>query len=225
MNIKELYVDSIQFSYKNKLNLISGANLHCKVGDVIAIFGKNGCGKSTLLKIVFGSLDASHSYIRVNGKKVNRAFLTRKVGYLPQESFLPSHEKVSKLIKLFIGDKNVNVLILDDPRIQKIKNNKIYELSGGELRYLEIWLLICQPTDFLLLDEPFTGVEPMYINLISDLIEQFRCKKGFIITDHNYHYLLEIATQITLLNDGVSIQINDKKELEQFYVPNGTFEE
>ncbi|WP_343538554.1 ATP-binding cassette domain-containing protein [Sphingobacterium thalpophilum] len=225
MNTKELYVDSVQFSYDNSRQHITGAYLKCFTGDIVALFGRNGSGKSTLLKIIFGSLKAKNSYILLNGKKVGKTYLTRKVGYLPQDSFLPTQERVSKLVDLLIGDTHHKSLLWNDARIKALQDKKVHQLSGGERRYLEIWLLMCQPTDFVLLDEPFTGIEPIYITMIIDLIRRFSDKKGFIITDHNYHDLLPIASQVVLLQNGSCQRIENKRDLEFFYLPDGTFDE
>lgn len=84
---------------------------------------------------------------------------------------------------------------------------------------------MCQPTDFVLLDEPFTGIEPIYITMIIDLIRRFSDKKGFIITDHNYHDLLHIASQVVLLQNGSCQRIENKRDLEFFYLPDETFDE
>lgn len=225
MELKELYVDSVQFSYKNSEPLITGAYLKCNTGDVIALFGRNGSGKSTLMQLIFGSLEASNSFILINGKKTKKAYLSGKIGYLPQCSFLPTHEKVLDLVRLLVHDKDLRLRLVNDPRIQTLLDRKVYQLSGGESRYLEVWLLMCKPTDFLLLDEPFTGIEPIYITFILELIDCFREKKGFIVSDHNYRYLLDIASQVLLLQNGSCQQIDRKEDLEFFYLPYGTFGE
>ncbi|WP_343319992.1 ABC transporter ATP-binding protein [Sphingobacterium multivorum] len=224
MDVKELYVDSVQFSYHKNQQNINGAYLKCHTGDIIALLGRNGSGKSTFLKIIFGSLEAKFSYILINGKRTKKAYLTGKIGYLPQSSFLPTEEKVKNLIGLLVDNKEIKKELMADKRIQSLEDKKVYQLSGGELRYLEVWLLISQPTDFLLLDEPFTGIEPIYMVFITELIERFKKTKGFIISDHNYSHLLNIATQIILLQNGCCQQIHDKKDLEFFYVPYGTFD-
>lgn len=224
MGLKELYVDSVQFSYKNSQHIITGAYLKCTTGDVIALFGRNGSGKSTLMQLIFGSLKANNSHILINGKKTKKAYLTKKIGYLPQHSFLPTHEKVLNLIELLIHNKHLRSRLINDSRIQTLLDKKIHQLSGGELKYLEVWLLMCQPTDFLLLDEPFTGIEPIYITFILELIDCFRDRKGFIVSDHNYGYLLDIASQVLLLQNGSCQKIEKKKDLEFFYLPYGTFD-
>ncbi len=224
--VKELYVDSIAFSYSsNREPLLTGVYLKCSPGDVIALLGRNGCGKSTLMKIIFGTLKAHHSFIRLNGEKVDKCYRTKKVGYLPQHSFLPPSEKVCKLITLLVENPTAKDELLNGDRIQEMKDRKVYQLSGGERRYLELQLLINQPTDFLLLDEPFSGLEPIYKTLMIELIALHQMHKGFIISDHNYRDVLDVASQIILLQNGGCRYIQDQRELEYFYVPEGTFEQ
>ncbi len=222
-DVKELYADSVQFSYTPAQQLLTGAYLKCRVGDVVGLLGRNGCGKSTLMKIIFGALKAQHSYIMINGKRTGRPFLTKKIGYLPQHSFVPTYEKVSNLIHLMVGEQQATDSLLNDIRIRDLKDKKVYQLSAGELRYLEICLLIAQPTDFLLLDEPFSGLEPLYTEYIAELIVSFKDKKGFVISDHQYNNVLDIATHLVLLQNGGCRTLKDKKELEFFYIPEGTF--
>ncbi|GHE23312.1 ATP-binding cassette domain-containing protein [Sphingobacterium griseoflavum] len=224
-NAKELYIDSVQFNYYNGPQLLTGAYLECRTGEIVGLLGRNGSGKSTFLKIIFGSLRAQNSYILINGKKVNKAFLTNKIGYLPQDSYLPTHEKVAYLIQLLVQDRYQMQILLLDPLIITIKDRKIYQLSGGELRYLEICLLLYQPTDFLLLDEPFTGLEPIHMERIGNLILSFKNKKGFVISDHNYRHVLEITSSIFLLVNGACRRLRHKRELEFFYVKEGTFDD
>lgn len=219
---KELYVDSVQFSYSRKQPLLIGGYLKCRVGDIIGLLGRNGSGKSTLMKIIFGTLRAHHSYIRINGIKTRKAYLTNKIGYLPQDSFLPKHKKVHDLLQLLIGDKQLLKTLSDHARIQTIRSKKVYQLSSGERRYLEIGILLYQPTDFILLDEPFTGLSPQSIEDISALILQFKNTKGIVLSDHDYHHVWAISTQILLLQNGSCRPIDHKKELEFHYLPEGT---
>jgi ABC-type multidrug transport system ATPase subunit len=217
--VKELYADSIEFGYAGKSRLLTGIYLTCQTGDIIGLLGRNGAGKSTLLKILFGSIKAQHSHMLINGRKSVKPYLSGKVGYLPQDSFLPSSEKVSKLITLMIEDRANRHTLACDAKIKPLIDKKVYQLSGGERRYLEICLLMYQPTDFLLLDEPFTGLEPIAVQRISNLISIFAKTKGFIITDHSYSDVLAIATQILLLQNGSCHRIKQPEELERVYLP------
>src|SRR5690606_3811921 len=135
--------------------------LGLKVGDIIGLLGRNGTGKSTLMKIIFGSLRAHNAYIRVNGHKVSQAFPTREDCYLPPASFLPSSFRVKKAIEFMLSDKESRAKVESEELIMPILNNKIADLAGGELRYLEIMLLIEQKATFILLDEPFSGISPI----------------------------------------------------------------
>lgn len=220
----ELYIDSVQFNYSSHQQLLTGAYLKCRIGDIVGLLGRNGSGKSTFMKIIFGSLKAHHSYLMINGKRTNKAYLTKKISYLPQDSFLPTHEKVKTIIRLLVDDQQIRSKLLEDIRIKSLTDRKIHQLSGGELRYLEVCLLMHQPTDFILLDEPFTGLEPMHIEHIVSLILHFKQTKGIVISDHNYRNVLDIATQILLLQNGACRQITNEKELEFYYVPEGTFD-
>lgn len=221
---KELFVDSVQFSYTDNNQLLTGGYLGLKVGDIIGLLGRNGTGKSTLMKIIFGSLRAHNAYIRVNGHKVSQAFPTREVCYLPQDSFLPTSFRVKKAIEFMLSDKESRAKVESDELIMPILNNKIADLAGGELRYLEIMLLIEQKATFVLLDEPFSGISPILKEKIQEVLVEKSKIKGLLISDHDYMNVLDIATELLLLENGGCRKINRKEELEQFYVPLGTFD-
>lgn len=76
-DVKELYADSVQFSYTPAQQLLTGAYLKCRVGDVVGLLGRNGCGKSTLMKILFGALKARHSHLLINGQRMAKPYLTK----------------------------------------------------------------------------------------------------------------------------------------------------
>lgn len=221
---KELYADSIQFSYESSKPLLAGIYLHSRVGDRIALLGRNGCGKSTLLKILFGSIRPQHAYIRLNGQRTTKAFVSKDVCYLPQDSFLPTSLKMTQVIELMVKDKETRTRILEDDLLEHLQQVHIADFSGGELRYLEIMLLIHQPATFILLDEPFSGISPIVKERIAELILSLSPQKGFIISDHDYQNVLDVSNRIVLLQNGGCRILKDKKELELFYVPDGTFD-
>lgn len=220
---KELQVDSVQFHYPGKDDLLTGGFLRLKVGEITGLLGRNGTGKTTFMKIVFGALSAQHAYIRINGKKFRKAFSSKEVCYLPQDSFLPTAFTVIKAIRFMLSDENSRERVTSDEIIQKILNNKIADISTGERRYLEILLLIEQPASFILLDEPFSGISPILKERVQHLILSKSAKKGFLISDHDYLNVLEICHKIMLLENGGCRMISKKEDLELFYVPEGTF--
>ncbi|MFZ4862859.1 ATP-binding cassette domain-containing protein [Sphingobacterium sp. Mn56C] len=222
---KELYIDSVEFSYSGTKTLLTGVYLNCKVGEVVALLGRNGCGKSTLLKILFGTLKPKNAFIRLNGTRIQQAYASREVCYMPQESLLPTAKTVKRIANLLVNDKNKIAELQANDIIAKIWNSKIADISTGEKRYVEFLLLLAQPATFILLDEPFSGLSPYLQERVHADILALKSEKGFIISDHHFRSVLQISTQIVLLQNGGCRAIADKKDLEFFYVPTGTFDE
>jgi ABC-type lipopolysaccharide export system ATPase subunit len=220
-----LEVDSINKSFLEK-KILSDVYLKCKTGDIIGVFGRNGSGKSTLLKIIYGTLNAENKFIRLNNKVLTQAYkLEYGISFLPQHNFIPNNFSVKKVVNLIIR-QNKHDEFYKDKIINKIKTSKIGSLSGGELKYLQIKLTLFGDAKFCLLDEPFSGVSPKLAELINNQIIEQSKNKGIIIADHNYLYLLEIASKIYLLNEGVGKFLKNKEELIKFgYLKNGMLKE
>lgn len=216
----ELEIDSIIHSYKNQ-KILSNIYIRCNKGDIIGLLGRNGSGKSTLLKIIFGTLNANSSNIRINKTPYKALYkIKNKIKYLPQDSFIPKYFSVKNLISFYIKDKDNKIKLLTDSRLSKILNTKIGNLSGGELKYLELLLIINNPSNFILLDEPFSNIEPIYKDRIKEEIKNYSKYSGFIITDHDYINILDICTKIILLKNGSTIEISNKNELIKYgYLP------
>lgn len=210
-----LEVDSINKFFGEK-KIISDVFLKCKTGDIIGIFGRNGSGKSTLLKIIYGTLDADNKFIRINNKVLPQAFkLENGISYLPQDNYIPNNFTVKKAISLSVKQNKLDEFYKDRV-IQQILTSKIGALSGGELKYFQIKLILFADSKFCLLDEPYSGISPLIAELINNQIIAQSKNKGIIIADHNYQYLVEIATKIYFLKDGVGKFLKNKEELVKF---------
>lgn len=220
-----LEIDSVVKSYDMHV-VLTDIYLKCQTGDIIGMLGRNGTGKSTLMKILFGTLSADRKFIRIDGKVYDRPYKTmNEICYLPQDSFLPQRMTVRKTIELYQGKLQV-LIFIQDPILEKIVDSKIAHLSGGELRYLEIKLLLHTSCKFLLLDEPFNGVSPLMVGEIKKLIVKASEHKGIILTDHDYRNVLDVANQFCLIYDGGIKRLEDKKELIRWgYVPESTWGE
>ena len=211
---KCLEVDSIVKSFGN-IDLLTDIYLCCKPGERIAIFGRNGCGKSTLLKIIFGTRSCERSFIRINGKvQTHKAFLSGQIAYLPQHHFLPPELPIKEVIKLYINSNPEN--FLKDKHLSHIEDSKIKDLSGGELRYLEIKLLLLSSHMYIMLDEPYNGLSPICCESVRELIYNASSTKGIIFTDHNFREIHKIANRILLLDQGYLKEIKDSTELKPF---------
>ncbi|WP_296684952.1 ATP-binding cassette domain-containing protein [Flavobacterium sp.] len=216
-----LEIDSVQKSFGHQ-SIISDVYLKCETGDIIGILGRNGCGKSTLLKIIFGIVPADFKFIRIDGVvQLKSEALFKEISYLHQDSFIPGSFSVKKAIHLSIPNEYLQCFY-EDEMIQTIQDKKIAHLSGGELRYLEIKLVLTNPSKFVLLDEPYNGLSPLMIEKINQLILDNTSRKGILITDHNYQNVILVATQLTLMKEGKLHYLKDKMELvEKGYLNSG----
>ena len=214
-----LEIDSVIKSYDDR-PVLTDIYLKCETGDIIGMFGRNGSGKSTLLKILFGILAAERKFIRIDGKVFDCPYKTKnELCFLPQHDFLPKYMKAAKAVELYLGKDAVETFFADNI-LKKLNNNKVSELSGGELRYLEIKLLLKTESKFILLDEPFNGVSPLLVEYIRGLIVESSKTKGIILTDHDYKNVLDIANRYCLIYDGGIKTVTSKEGLIRWgYVP------
>jgi ABC-type multidrug transport system ATPase subunit len=217
--MSKLHVDSIIKSFGTK-QVLTDVYLSCEKGEIIGLLGRNGAGKSTLLKIIFGSLPADRKFVKIGNKIVTGLFDNRNlIKYLPQDNFLPSHVKVKTIIELFCTESNAESIkahYLISPMIDK----KSKQLSGGEKRLLEILLIVFSNSTYTFIDEPFNGVAPIYKEEIKEMIKEQSRNKGFIITDHDYRNILDIATRVVVIYDGGTKEIKSKDDLKYWgYIP------
>jgi ABC-type multidrug transport system ATPase subunit len=207
-----LEIDSIQKKFGLK-PILSDVYLKCETGDIVGLLGRNGSGKSTLLQLIFGILKADFKFVRVDGVvKSKTSELVGEISYLSQENFVPANFTVAQTIALSIKKDEISAFY-NDETIRTLQNKNIGDLSSGELRYLEIKLVLSNSSKFVLLDEPYNGLSPLLIEKINDLILKSAAQKGIIITDHNYESIIGISTRLTLLKEGKLHHIKNKEEL------------
>lgn len=219
--MSELIVNRLSKKF-NKKNILSDISLRIKTGEILGIFGRNGCGKSTLLKILFGTLSADDEDILIDNEYFNPSgnIERMKISYLPQDSFLPKDLKVRDVIPIYYKDADSQDKIFYDPRIAKIERQKIGTLSLGERRYFEILLISRLPHQFLLLDEPFSMIEPLYQDFIKELLFKLKQEKGIVITDHYYRNVLEVSDRKMCIKDGKAIEFELETDLIKIgYLP------
>lgn len=210
-----LYVDSVTKEFGLR-QILSDVFITCNQGEIIGLLGRNGSGKSTLLKIIFGALKADNKFIKVGDKRIKNLYDSRNlIQYLPQDNFLPSHIRIKKIINLFCAQEKA-ALLFDLEMIKPLLHKTIGELSGGERRLTEILIVLYGKAKYVLLDEPFNGLAPLYIEIIKEHVKKIAIKKGLIISDHDYVNVLDLSTSILLLCDGATRKIKDHQELIDF---------
>lgn len=223
MRVHTLEVDSVQKSFDNK-TILSDVYLKCETNDIIGILGRNGSGKSTLLKIIFGIEKADFKFVRIDGVVKNKTSdLFKQISYLSQDNFIPNHLTVKKAISLTIEANKIDDF-KEDEMIQSLIDKKVKQLSGGELRYLEIKLILFNYSKFVLLDEPYNGLSPLMIEKVNVLLQKNSKRKGIVITDHNYENIISVSTKLIMIKEGKAHHLKDKSELiEKGYLRTGMF--
>lgn len=149
-----LEIDSVLLEFGTH-RVLQNVYLKCETGNIIGLLGRNGTGKSCLMKILFGELIPNDMSMRINGTPICKTYRSPKdIRYLPQARFVPS----SLTVKRVLSDFNLEFedLISIFPEFKKLYKSKLVNLSGGEKRIIEIYLILVSKTKFCMLDEPFS---------------------------------------------------------------------
>ncbi len=194
-----LILDAIFYSVP-ELKILQGAYLKVAPGSISGLIGPNGSGKSTLLRIAAGQIKAESGLMIVGEDRiasVDRGKRFKHISYLQQESMLPADLTVGQLLrKCHRDDLRANALF------GALTGTKIRDLSGGERRLLELQLILGLQRSFVLLDEPFTGVEPKIIEQITaSIVDAAKNGTGFLISDHYIQYLLPIIDDAYVMHN------------------------
>ncbi len=206
-----LEIDNVELLHDNKF-ILNGVYIKGEKGRITGILGKNGSGKSSLLKIIFGHLKPQNKLIRINKQPITRPlYLSGTIKYLSQKDSIPKNIPLKKVFNLF--NLSWESFITSFENFKKYKNPKTRDLSGGEKRIVEIYLVLMSKGDIVLLDEPFSNITPIYIEIIIKLIIQEKKNKIILITDHLYRYILDLSDNIYLLNNTTSTLIKNPAEL------------
>lgn len=214
-----LAIDSASHAFRGR-RVLKAAWLACRSGEIVGLLGRNGCGKSTLLQILFGTLRADFSAEFVNGQPVKSLFrISGLAAYLPQASFLPRRMRVARAILLFAGPQVLAGLSADS-RIHELLHSRVIQLSGGERRYLELKLILALERTFVLLDEPFSELEPIYKQYVREAIgAAAEAGAGVVVTDHDYQQILQVSSRVVLMHGGETRPVAELRELERLYLP------
>jgi ABC-type multidrug transport system ATPase subunit len=212
--IHTLNVTHATKSYPEKY-LLGSVSLTMHTGDIIGVFGRNGSGKSTLLQMIFGTIKSDSIALKIDGTLIvpKNIIASQQISYLPQASFLPKNKKVREVITLFFSESESQNAIFYAPNVSNFDYKKVGELSLGQIRYLEFLIIAHLNHPFLLLDEPFSMVEPIYKDAIKDYIVKLKPTKGIIVTDHYYEDVLQITNKNYLIKETRLIPIEGKDDL------------
>ena len=212
--MSELIIQNIKKTYK-KNSVVKDISLRVSSGEVVGLLGPNGAGKTTSFYMIVGLIPSEHGTIKIETHDLtkmpihNRAKLG--ISYLPQEPSIfrkmTVSENILSILELSKNSKKQNSIqleaLLNELSISHIKNNTSISLSGGERRRVEIARCLATKPKFILLDEPFAGIDPIAVIDIQKIIQQLASMDiGVLITDHNVRETLGICDRAYIVNQG-----------------------
>ena len=222
-----MYIETNQLkkAYKGR-EVVKGISVRVDRGSVVGLLGPNGAGKTTTFYMIVGLVNPDSGNVKIDGTDVTHMPMYRRsgfgIGYLPQEP--------SVFRKLTVEDNLLAMLettaltrterrektesLLEEFRITHVRKRKGIELSGGERRRVEIARALVTDPNFLLLDEPFTGIDPISLGELQDMIG-YLAKRGIgvLITDHNVRETLAIVDHAYIVNEGEVLIAGDSQTI------------
>jgi lipopolysaccharide export system ATP-binding protein len=200
----------------SKRAIVKDVNIHIKAGQVVGLLGPNGAGKTTCFYMIVGLVQADRGQIFINQEDISNQPMhgrARKgIGYLPQEASVFRKLSVAQnILAILQTQKHLTKnqrqdkveLLLKEFNISHIRDSLGMSLSGGERRRVEIARALASEPQFILLDEPFAGVDPISVKDIKQIIEQLKNKGiGVLITDHNVRETLDICDRAYIVSEG-----------------------
>ena len=226
-NTVGLHVKNLGKKYKKK-TIISDISLSLYKGEVVALLGPNGAGKTTTFYGIAGLVIPEEGSVLLNGKDVTFLPMYRRaklgLGYLPQEASifrgLSVQDNILSILELWEPDKTKQRQKLDELleefSISHLRISSALSLSGGERRRVEIARCLASEPEYILLDEPFAGIDPVAVGEIRDIVSTLKNRGiGVLITDHNVRETLKIVDRAYVLNEGRLLKSGTPNEVIQ----------
>ncbi|MBI5327314.1 MAG: LPS export ABC transporter ATP-binding protein [Deltaproteobacteria bacterium] len=225
MQIIKLKTEGIVKSFKGR-GVVGGVSLEVGRGEVVGLLGPNGAGKTTIFYMVVGLIWPEEGKICLGDEDITNLPMYKRarkgISYLPQEPSVFRKLTVKKNIMAVIeflelpkeeGEQRLKEL-LDELGIAHLGNSKAYTLSGGERRRVEIARSLVNSPSFILLDEPFAGIDPIAVADIQDIIIKLKSKGiGILLTDHNWRETLGICDRAYIIDQGKIIEQGTPQEI------------
>ena len=211
--------------YKNR-TVVNEVSIEFTQGEIVGLLGPNGAGKTTSFYMIVGLIKPFSGKIFLDEQEITTFPMYRRaqlgISYLPQEASIFRHLTVEDNIRSILEFKYPNKgeredrleSLISEFNIQKVRKNKGNNLSGGERRRVEIARCLASDPKFILLDEPFAGVDPIAVEDIQHIVAKLKDKNiGIVITDHNVHETLSITDRAYLLYEGKVLKSGTAEDL------------
>lgn len=212
--IKTLSAIKLNKSFKHR-HVVNNVSLEFKSGEIVGLLGPNGAGKTTSFYMIVGLITADSGVVKIDDKPITDMLFYQRaragIGYLPQEASVFRSLSVRENIDLVLQEAGIGPkerkersdFLIEDFGLKALVNVKGYSLSGGERRRLEVARTLALRPDFILLDEPFAGIDPIAVNDIQQIVKSLKDKGyGIMITDHNVRDTLAITDRAYIIYQG-----------------------
>jgi len=220
-----LKAEKLSKSYKRR-KVVDNVSISVAEGEVVGLLGPNGAGKTTTFYIIVGFIKPERGKVFLNNEEITHMPMylrARKgIGYLPQEASvfrkLTVEENIMAVLETRLATKEEQVQRLDELlslfHLEELRNKKAFTLSGGERRRVEVARALASDPSFLLLDEPFTGIDPIVKEDIQSIVVKLKEKGiGVLVTDHNVRETLEITDRAYIMYEGKILISGTRDEL------------
>ncbi|MBD3344323.1 MAG: LPS export ABC transporter ATP-binding protein [Chitinivibrionales bacterium] len=224
---REIKTDKLIKIY-NKRRVVNDVSIVVNQGEIVGLLGPNGAGKTTTFYMIVGMIRANKGKIYLDGKDISRKAMYRRarmgIGYLPQEPSIFRKLSVGENIMAILETQKMGTKerkhrmreLLQELNVSYLEKHLAYTLSGGERRRVEIARALAIKPDFILLDEPFAGVDPIAVEDIQSIVHDLRYKGyGVLITDHNVRETLRITDRAYIMNEGKILISGTARELAE----------
>jgi lipopolysaccharide export system ATP-binding protein len=225
MNDGVLQAFSICKSYRGR-KVVNEATLELHRGEVVGLLGPNGAGKTTTFYIIVGLIAPDSGHVRLCGNEITNLPMYQRarsgISYLPQEPSIfrkltvkENLHSIAETLSISSSKRReLTMQLLEEFGIEHLSNQRAYTLSGGERRRLEIARALVLTPRFILLDEPFAGIDPLAVLDIQRIIGRLKNRDiGVLITDHNVRDTLNITDRAYIINDGRILRVGTPEQL------------
>ena len=209
-----------------KRKVVNNASVKVSKGEIVGLLGPNGAGKTTTFYMIMGMIKPESGRVFLDDKEITKVPMYKRakmgIGYLPQENSIFRRLSVEDNLMAVLEMTDLNTeqrknkveQLIDELSIRNIRKNKGFQLSGGERRRTEIARALVTDPNFILLDEPFAGVDPIAVEDIMKIVANLKDRGiGILITDHNVHETLSIVDKAYIIINGVIFKQGSADEL------------
>lgn len=206
----QLTVDSVVVRFGEK-TVLSGGYITSQTGMVTGLLGRNGAGKSCMFRALMGGLKADYVSVHQDGKPIDLNRIGLSVKYLPQGRLIPEGMTLRRAFRLY--DVPFWEFASMFPQFSSRYRTTLWELSGGEARLAELYLVLMSEGDFCILDEPFSQIDPVHVEAVQRMIRERSRERGIIVTDHNYEAISKVTDNLFVIADGYTFPVESRDDL------------